>query len=224
MSQSPAIKALFLDIGGVLLTNGWGSQSRQRAAEHFGLDFEEFNERHLVVFDSYEAGKMSLDEYLELTVFYQPVHFTRDEFRDFIFGESQPFPEMIQLISNIKKHYGLRTIAVNNEPKEINEYRIRQYHLDRFIDVFVSSCYVQTRKPDKDMYYFALNLAQVSPGEVVYIDDRLVLIQAVRNLGLHTIHHTSVMDTRKALAGFGFEYHPSTAQVNPVQEINNETK
>lgn len=140
-----------------------GSSFRLRAPKHFGLEFDEFNERHLAIFDTYESGKMRLEEYLELAVFYQPTNFTMDEFRDFLLNESRPYPEMIELISTIKHHYGLQTIAVNNEPREINEYRIRQYDLDSFIDVFASSCYVQTRKPDKDIYHFALNLAQAQP-------------------------------------------------------------
>jgi putative hydrolase of the HAD superfamily len=217
MKQTSSIKALFLDIGGVLLTNGWGHQSRLRAAKHFGFDFDEFNKRHLSIFDTYESGKMSLEEYLKLAVFYQPTNFTMDEFRDFLLNESKPYPEMIELISTIKHHYGLRTIAVNNEPREINEYRIRQYDLDSFIDVFASSCYVQTRKPDKDIYHFALNLAQVQPEEVVYIDDRLVLIQAARQLGLNAIHHTSIANTRDALSGLGFNYNLSLEQMNLIK-------
>jgi putative hydrolase of the HAD superfamily len=212
MKQTSSTKALFLDIGGVLLTNGWGHQSRLRAAAYFGLDFDEFNKRHLSIFDTYESGKMSLEEYLELAVFYQPTNFSMDEFRDFLLSESKPYPEMIKLISNIKHYYGLRTIAVNNEPKEINEYRIRQYDLDSFIDVFASSCYVQTRKPDKDIYQIALNLAQAKPEEVIYIDDRLVLIHAGRKLGLNAIHHTSVASTRDALSRLGLHYIPALEQ------------
>jgi len=174
------------------------------AANHFGIDFEEFNERHMLVFDVYESGKMSLEEYLELTVFYQTTNFTMDEFRSFLLNESKPYPEMIELISAIKRDYDLQIIAVNNEPKEINEYRIQKFGLHRFIDVFASSCYVQTRKPDKNIYHFALNLAQAKPDEVIYIDDRLVLIQAARKVGLHTIHHTSEANTRNALSLLGF--------------------
>lgn len=217
MNPASSIKALFLDIGGVLLTNGWDHQSRQLAAEHFGLDFDEFNKRHLSIFDTYEAGKMSLEEYLKLAVFYQPTNFTMDEFRYFLLNESKPYPEMIELISTIKHHYGLRTIAVNNEPREINEYRIRQYDLDSFIDVFASSCYVHTRKPDKDIYLYALNLVQAQPEEVVYIDDRLVLIQAARHLGLNAIHHTSTATTRDALSRLGFTYNLPVEQMNLIK-------
>ena len=217
MRHSASIKALFLDIGGVFLTNGWDHRSRQNAVEHFGLDFDEFNERHQAIFDTYESGKMTLEEYLELAVFYQSRYFTMNEFREFILGESRPYPDMIELIRTIKHDYGLRTIAVNNEPKEINEYRIRQYGLESFIDVFASSCYVQTRKPDKEIYRFALNLAQAEPEEIIYIDDRLVLIQAANNLGLNTIHHTSVAKTRNALHGFGLHYNRSLEQLNLIK-------
>jgi putative hydrolase of the HAD superfamily len=217
MRHSSSIKALFLDIGGVLLTNGWDHHSRQHAVEHFGLDFNEFNERHQAIFDTYESGKMTLDEYLELAVFYQPRHFTMDEFRDFILGESRPYPEMIELIRTIEHDYGLQTIAVNNEPREINEYRIREYDLESFIDFFASSCYVQTRKPDKDIYVFALNIAQVQPEEVIYIDDRLVLIQAARKLHLNGIQHSTVINTRKALAQFGLYCRSSSKQLNLVK-------
>jgi putative hydrolase of the HAD superfamily len=217
MKLTSPVKALFLDIGGVLLTNGWDHQSRLHAAEYFELDLDEFNERHQAIFDTYESGKMTLREYLELAVFYQPRHFTMDEFRDFILGESRPYLEMIELISTIKRNYDLRTIAVNNEPKEINEYRVRKYGLDSFIDVFASSCYVQTRKPDKEIYRFALNLAHAEPEEVIYVDDRLVLIQAAHTLGLNTIHHTSVAATRNALSRFGLHYNPSLEQLNLIK-------
>jgi putative hydrolase of the HAD superfamily len=217
MKHSCSIKALFLDIGGLFLTNGWDHYSRQRAVEYFALDFVEFNERHQAIFDTYESGKMTLEEYLELAVFYQPRHFAMNEFREFILGESRPYPDMIELIKTLKHDYNLRTIAVNNEPKEINEYRIRQYDLESFIDFFASSCYVQMRKPDKDIYRFALNLAQVQPEEVVYIDDRFVLIQAAQRLGLNGIQHTTITATRKALAQFGLYCHPGIKQSNLVK-------
>jgi len=217
MRYSSSIKALFLDIGGVFLTNGWDRHSRQHAVEHFGLDFDEFNGRHQAIFDTYESGKMTLEEYLELAVFYQSRYFTMNEFREFILGESRPYPDMIELIRTIKHDYGLRTIAVNNEPKEINEYRIRQYDLESFIDFFASSCYVQMRKPDKGIYRFALNLAQVEPEEVIYIDDRFVLIQAARKLLLNGIQHRTVSTTRKALAQFGLYCRASNKQSQLVK-------
>lgn len=208
MSQSTPIKALFLDIGGVFLTNGWDRKARQKAAELFSLDFEEFNERHRIIFDAYEAGKMTLDEYLHLLIFYEPRPFSPEAIKKFMMEQSKPYPEMISLVHYLKHTYKLQTIAVNNEGRELNEYRIREFKLKEFIDFFASSCYVHERKPDKDIWQTALDFAQVAPEEVIYVDDRPVFIQAAKQLGLHTIHHTDVGSTREAFKAFGLEEDP----------------
>src|ERR1700743_3164746 len=92
---SAPVTALFLDVGGVMLTNGWDRKSREAAAKQFSLDLDELNDRPRVPFDTYEAGKISLDEYLKRSVFYQDRPFTIEDFRKFMFGQSQPYPEMI---------------------------------------------------------------------------------------------------------------------------------
>jgi len=203
MTPTQPIKALFLDIGGVLLTNGWDRNARRRAAELFNLDYEQLNERHHLTFDTYEAGKLSLDDYLKRIVFYEKRSYSPLEFTRFIMEQSQPYPDMIQLISQLKQAYGLKLIAVNNEGREINAYRIRQFGLDAFIDAFVSSCYVHLRKPDVDIFQLALDVAQVEPEQVVYIDDRYMFVQIARLVGMHCLHHTGVETTQQALASFG---------------------
>ncbi|SEL97653.1 putative hydrolase of the HAD superfamily [bacterium A37T11] len=205
MSQNTPIKALFLDIGGVFLTNGWDRKSRQKAAELFNLDFEDFNERHRIIFDAYEAGKMTLDEYLHLLIFYQPRPFSPDEVKQFMMDQSKAYPEMIELVSTLKHKYKLQTIAVNNEGRELNEYRIKQFNLKSFIDFFASSCYVHERKPDKDIWQTALDFGQVAAEETLYVDDRPVFIQAAAALGLHTLHHVDIASTREAFKAFGLE-------------------
>jgi hypothetical protein len=55
---------LFVDLGGVLLTNGWDHTARKRAGKKFNLDYAEMEERHDQTFDTYEEGKLTLDEYL----------------------------------------------------------------------------------------------------------------------------------------------------------------
>lgn len=197
------IKALLLDIGGVFLTNGWDRGSRRAAADHFNINFEEMNERHRIIFDAYESGKSTLDEYLNLLVFYEPRSFSPQDFVEFMMGQSQPYQDMIDLVSGLKQKYGLQTIAVNNEGKEINEYRIRQYNLKSFIDVFASSCIIKARKPDHTIYSTALDLAQIKPEEAIYLDDRLVFIQAAEQLGINTIHHTSTAITRQVFSTYG---------------------
>ena len=203
MTPVQPIKALFLDIGGVLLTNGWDRQARRRAADLFKLDYEQLNERHHLTFDTYESGKLSLDDYLKRTVFYEKRSFSPLEFARFIMEQSQPHPDMIALVRQLKQTYGLKLVAVNNEAREINAHRIRQFGLDSFIDAFVSSCYVHLRKPDVDIFRLALDVAQVEPEQVVYVDDRAMFVQVARTLGMQCLHHTAYGTTVAAFRSLG---------------------
>ncbi len=209
MAPTPPIKALFLDIGGVLLTNGWDRTARALAARQFGLDLDDLNERHHLTFDTYESGKLTLDEYLDRIVFYQPRPFSRDAFKAFITAQSEPYPEMIGLVQALKRAYGLKLVAVNNEGRELNDYRIRQFGLNAFFDAFVSSCYVHFRKPDADIFRLALDVAQVAPGQVVYVDDRKLFVQVAGGLGMHCLHHTGEATTRRQLAQWGLVAPPA---------------
>ena len=199
MTSSPTITTLFLDIGGVLLTNGWDHKSRTHAADKFGLDYEEMNERHHLTFDTYEEGKLSLDEYLNRVVFYEKRLFSREEFKTFMYAQSQPFPEMIELMRGLKAQYGLEVAAVSNEGRELTVYRVEQFQLGTFIDFFVSSCFVHYRKPDEDMYRIALDIAQARPEQVVYIDDRAMFVEVAQGLGINGIIQTGYEATRTAL-------------------------
>ena len=201
-STSP-ITTLFLDIGGVLLNNGWDRSMRRRAAETFGLDYDEMNERHHLTYSTYEEGKLSLYEYLYQVVFYKERSFTRDEFTAFMFGLSQPFTEMIDFIRKLKKQYNLKVASISNEGRELAIYRINKFDLGSFVDVFVSSCFVHFRKPDVDMYRMALDIARVPPTKVVYIDDRAIFAEVAQSLDIHSIYHTGYESTRAALEAFG---------------------
>ena len=197
------ITTLFLDIGGVLLTNGWDHNSRKRAAETFGLDYEEMSERHHLTFDTYEEGKLSLDTYLDRVVFYKQRSFSREEFKKFMFAQSKPYPDVIKLIRGLKTQYRLRVAAVSNEGRELTLYRVQQFELRTFIDFFVSSCFVHYRKPDEDIYRIALDISQAQSKQVAYIDDRGMFVEIARSLGITGIIHTGYDATRKALEGLG---------------------
>ena len=197
------ITTLFLDIGGVLLTNGWDHNSRKRAADTFGLDYDEMSERHHLTFDTYEEGKLSLDEYLKRVVFYQDRSFSPEEFKKFIYAQSKPYPDMIRLIGGLKTQYGLRIAAVSNEGRELTMYRVEQFELRTFVDFFVSSCFVHYRKPDEDIYRIALDISQAQSEQVVYIDDRDMFVEVARQVGLSGIIHTGYDATRKSLEGLG---------------------
>jgi len=203
--MSGPIEGLFIDIGGVLLSNGWDHEMRRAAAERFDLDYEEMNERHHLTFDTYEEGKLSLDAYLDRTVFHRERAFTRDEFKAHMYAQSQPRPQMIELIRGVKRTSGLKIAAVSNEGRELTVHRVRTFALASFIDFFISSCFVHLRKPDADMYRMALDCAQVPAERALYIDDRPLFVQVARGLGLDGIVHTDVETTRQALAAHGLE-------------------
>ncbi|MEJ2147849.1 MAG: HAD family phosphatase [Chloroflexota bacterium] len=197
------ITTLFLDIGGVLLTNGWDHNARRRAAQTFDLDYGEMDERHHLTFDTYEEGKLSLKEYLDRVVFFEDRPFSRDEFKSFMFAQSQPYPEMISLIRTLKARYNLKVAAVSNEGRELTIYRIQKFDLGSFMDFFVSSCFVHYRKPDADIYRIALDIAQVSPEQVAYLEDRTMFVNIAQGLGIQGILHTSYESTQAALAALG---------------------
>ena len=203
MAKKMRKNTLFLDIGGVLLTNSWDRKIRAKAARHFKLDREEMQERHHLTFDTYEEGKLSLNEYLKRVVFYQKRSFTISQFKKYMFEQSKPYPGMIDLIRTLKNQYDLKVAVVSNEGLDLNEHRIRKYKLGEFIDFFISSCYVHFRKPDPDIYKIALNIAQVSPEQVIYIEDRPLFIQVAKELGIDGILHSDHESTAKTLASMG---------------------
>ena len=206
-STSVPVTALFLDVGGVMLTNGWDRKAREAAAKQFGLDLDDLNDRHRMTFDTYETGKLSLEEYLKSSVFYKDRPFTIEAFRNFMFDQSVAYPEMIDLIKALKAKYKLRIAVVNNEGRELNEHRIKTYKLNEFVDFFISSCFVHFRKPDADIWKVALDIAQVPREEVVYIDDRPMFVQVAQGLGLRGVvhNHRNVAQTKEALEGMGLK-------------------
>ena len=203
MNNTLPISTLFVDVGGVLLTNGWGHGSRELAAKTFNLDFQEMESRHRITFDTFEIGKLSLKEYLNRTVFYEKRNFDQAQFQEFMLSQSKAFPEMISLIINLKKKYGLKVVIMSNEGKELNEYRIKKFELDKFVDFFMSSCIVHLRKPDEDIFKLALELAQVKPNQVIYLDDRLMFTQVAQGLGIQGIHHVDYATSCAQLAAHG---------------------
>jgi putative hydrolase of the HAD superfamily len=200
---SAPVTSLFLDIGGVLLTNGWDRNARAAAAKNFGLDLDELSDRHRMTFDTYESGKLDLEEYLTRTVFYDNRSFTREEFRQFMFEQSDAYPDMLQLIRDLKAKYKLKIAVVNNEGRELNQHRIERFKLNDFVDFFISSCFVHFRKPDADIWKVALDIAQVPIEQVVYIDDRPMFVQVAEGLGIRGIAHKKYEQTKAELAAMG---------------------
>jgi putative hydrolase of the HAD superfamily len=203
MKRTNPITTLFLDIGGVLLTNGWDHLARKRAATHFKLDWDEEEVLHHLMFAAYEEGKITLDEYLSRAVFHEERPFTRDQYREFMFAQSLPYPEMIELFTQLKDRYKLKIGVVSNEARELNAYRIGKFKLNEFVDFFISSCFVHLRKPDADIFRLALDIAQTPPDQVVYVENTPMFVQIAEELGIRGIRHTDYESTRAKLSEFG---------------------
>ena len=203
MKRAIPITALFLDIGGVLLNNGWDHQARRRVAAHFKLEWAEMEQRHRLTFETHEEGKLTFEEYLSRVVFYRKRPFTRAQFRRSMCAQSKPCPEMIALIARLKSRYGLKIAVVSNEAREVNDYRIRKFKLAEFVDSFISSCFVGLRKPDADIYRLALDITQTPARQVLYIENTPMFVQVAEGLGIRSILHTDYNSTCAKLASFG---------------------
>jgi putative hydrolase of the HAD superfamily len=197
------ITCLFLDIGGVLLTDGWDHHARRRAAKEFGLVLTSMEERHHLTFETYEEGRLTLEEYMDLVVFDAKRPFTPAQFRRFMFAQSKPHLEMLALVSRLKVAHGLKVAIVSNEGRELNAYRSRKFKLDDIADVFVSSSFVHCRKPDPRMFALALDVAHVPADRVLYIDDNAMFVRVAKGLGIRGLCHTGLRSTRAKLSSCG---------------------
>lgn len=205
MKRTTNVKTLFLDVGEVLLTNGWDHLARKRAAKNFKVDWSQMEARHRLVFETHEEGKLTFEEYLGWVVFYEKRAFTRNQFRDFMFAQSKPYPRMLELVTTLKARYGLKIVVVSNESREVNAHRILTFKLDQLVDTFISSCFVHMRKPDADIFRLALDIAQTPASQVVFMDNTPMFVQIAEDLGIRGILHVGYESTCAKLASFGLE-------------------
>jgi len=200
-----AIDSLFWDIGGVLATNGWDHNSRMEAVQAFGLDWDEFRERHDLSFPAFDAGQITLDQYLDRTLFYRTRKFTREEFTAFMFAQSKEYPESRAVLDDAARTGRYYVASINNEPRELNQYRIEAFNLRKNFQAFFSSCYLHSRKPEEQIYRIALDVSQRAPERSVFIDDRPLNLENPRRLGMHVIHFENAQQLRADLQALGIE-------------------
>ena len=201
----PEITTLFWDIGGVILTNGWDHDSRDEAAKTFGLDIGEFRERHDLSFPAFDAGQITLNQYLDRTLFYRPRSFSREEFTAFMFAQSREYPETRAVLSDVARSGKYYVASINNEPRELNDYRIEAFSLRREFQAFFSSCYLGARKPEETIYRIALEVTQRPAERAVFIDDRALNLENPRRLGMQVVHHQNAKQLRADLQSLGIK-------------------
>jgi putative hydrolase of the HAD superfamily len=197
-----AITHVFFDIGGVLGTNGWDREQRARAAARFQLD-SEFEQRHDEVVGEWESGRMALSDYLETVVFYVPRDFSREDVIAFMLAESQPFPESIAIARRLAAGGHLRLFTLNNESAELNQHRIAAFGLTDVFDAFLSSCWLGIRKPARGIFERAVAIAQATPEQVLFVDDREQNLAPARRLGMQTHLFRSAEALERAIDDLG---------------------
>ncbi len=197
------VTAIFWDVGGVVLSNGWDRGARAEAAKKFGIDWEEFQDRHELASPAFETGRITLDIYLQRTVFYRKRSFTKEEFTDYMFAQSSELPESRAVLSAVAATGKYLQATINNEPLELNERRIHQFNLRREFKAFFSSCYLGVRKPEERIYQVALKVTQRDPDECLFIDDRELNLESARLLHMRTIHFQNAAQLRRDLAAEG---------------------
>lgn len=201
----PAPRAVLFDIGGVCLTNGWDHGSRREAARRFSLDYDELERRHDALYAEFERGELALDTYLSHVVFHRERPFSRDDFIEFMHGQSRPNEAMLELVRGIRERGALRLATLNNESRELNEYRIARFHLDRLFEAFFTSCYLGVRKPSERIFRIALDILGLQPDEALFVDDREENIVAAELVGLKTVLAEDVSSVARGLRGWGVE-------------------
>lgn len=185
------IKLLFLDIGGVVLSDGWNHRSRMQAIDKFGLEPIQFQKDHAVAFPLFENGKLNLDQYLESVVFNVDRSFTKEDFSEFMYSKSEQLPDFLPWLIEWKKRQEIKIFAINNEGKEFNDYRIKKFGLHQCFDAFISSCEVGFSKPDPSIFKLALGIAQEKPENCLYFDDRAIHVAIAKQMGINAhVHHS----------------------------------
>jgi putative hydrolase of the HAD superfamily len=194
-----AIKHVFFDIGGVLGSNGWDREQRSRAVERFKLSAEDFQWRHEQVVGAWEEGRITIDEYLDVTAFHCPRPFSRAEFVDFMFAQSIPNEPAIVLARALTRESRFTLMTLNNEAEELNRHRIEKFGISDVFEAFLSSCWLGFRKPTQRFYSRALSIAQADPATSLFIDDREQNIAPAQALGMVAILFKSAEQLRSDL-------------------------
>jgi putative hydrolase of the HAD superfamily len=206
LNSATQITAIFSDVGGVLASNGWDRSQRHKLVEQFKLDWDEFEDRHELVVTAFETGRITLDQYLDRTIFYRPRDFTRDKIKEFMLEESQPNEESLKIVARLAATGRYFLATINNESRELNLYRIERFGLRKYFTVFFSSCFLSVKKPDEEIYVKALEMSQRTPAECVFIDDRALNLEAPKRLGMRTIQFQNAAQLERDLRALGVEF------------------
>ena len=205
-SATPEIRAIYWDIGGVLLTNGWDHEERARVLEQFAIPRDEYESRHEEANDRWERGELSDEEFLKQTVFFKERSFTPEQFMQAVREQSKWLPGGAKnVIAALRKNNGLKMAMLNNESGPLNDYRIATFGLAEYFDGFFCSAYIGMRKPEPRMFRSGASMLHFQPEECAFIDDRDKNCAAAAGVGMHAIQYKGEEALKDALRALGVE-------------------
>jgi len=193
------ITTLLFDLGGVVLTNGWDENSRREGTEYFKLNYDEVEQRHNKIFPDFEKGNVSLIKYINEVIFYKKRNFNTDDFINFIKSRTKSYKSTLQILEELSRDKKYLLATINNESYELNLFRINQFKLYKYFIAFFSSGFLNTRKPEPQIYKIALNVLHKKPQECLFIDDRIENIEEADKQEIQTIHLTDVESLKNLL-------------------------
>jgi putative hydrolase of the HAD superfamily len=190
---------IFFDIGGVLGSNGWDREQRERAVQKFDLNADDFQWRHEEVMGEWEEGRITLDEYLDIAVFHTSRSFSREEFVEFMYSQSVPDEATIAIARLLSRQAIYTLMTLNNEAEELNVHRIEKFGISQIFEAFLSSCWLGVRKPIRRFYSRGLGIAHANAATSLFIDDRPQNLIPASTLGMNVIHFKSATQLRSDL-------------------------
>ena len=203
------IRTVFWDIGGVLLSNGWDRYQRARVFADLKLSAEDIalaEEKREEANWFWERGLIDEAEFFKRTIFFQPRNFTlADVWRGVEAQQEVLHPESFDILHTMHAKRQVRVAALNNESRELNDYRLKRFNLRRYFDFCICSGYVHEMKPAAGIYRSALEIGGDGPGEACFIDDKEENVAAANAAGLVGLHFSSPAALRDQLHSLGIE-------------------
>jgi len=203
-AQMSHFDVILFDVGGVLLTNSWDRGERAQVLEKFHLDCAALEARHLEPYRAWEKGEITVECYLDASVFCEPRSFSRDEFFAAMCANSKPLPNgALGILGELAASDKYMLGALNNEARETNEYRFRHFGLWNYFRVALTSCYLGQRKPEPVIYQRALDILGRPAERILFIDDREDNVAAATAAGMKALHFQGADALRRDMQRLG---------------------
>jgi len=151
----------------------------------------------------YESGKIDTAGFLAELNKWLGCDLSHEEFRDLWVATFEENQEMATLLSTLKEQRPLYLLSNTNEVHY--DHVQDRFNVERHFDELILSYKVGSVKPDHAIYHEVLQRSGLKASDCLFIDDLAQNIRAAEEVGLHTVHFTSVADLKQRLTDYGFK-------------------